>query len=405
MRGSKRELKPGVWELRVYCGRDAMTGKDVRISRTFHGGKRQAERAIAALVLEHENRNVGDNKAGVSGQRVTVEQLIEAHLARKEYSPTTLNDYASVVRTHIAPTIGPKSIREVTPALLDKLYAHIREQNDLKPATVRKVHSLLSGAFRTAEKWGWIERNPASRATPPTVRKPELILPTSDGLARALADADERDPEFSMFIRLAAATGARRGELCALRWSVVDLDAATVRIEASAYGKVGGGGGLKGTKNYAKRDVSIDPATVEALQDHRATLEDRATVVGTVLVDDAFVFTDSGDGSIPWLPDRASHAWERTRKRVGMDGVRLHDLRHFQATMLLNAGIAVSNVSKRIGHRDAATTLNVYSQFLEETDRRSADVMGDLLPASRRVTTRSPAPPSTSSVPPQDSPT
>lgn len=83
-----------------------------------------------------------------------------------------------------------------------------------------------------------------------------------------------------------------------------------------------------------------------------------------------------------------SHAWDRTRERVGLTGVRLHDLRHFQATMLLQAGVAVANVSKRIGHRDTATTLNVYAQFLESTDREAASIMGNLLPGS--PTTSSP---------------
>ena len=82
--------------------------------------------------------------------------------------------------------------------------------------------------------------------------------------------------------------------------------------------------------------------------------------------------------------------WDRTRKRVGLDGVRLHDLRHFQATMLLQAGVAENNISKRIGHRDTATTLDDPSQFLKSADREAADVIGRLLPSRAvEVTTHS----------------
>jgi integrase len=91
------------------------------------------------------------------------------------------------------------------------------------------------------------------------------------------------------------------------------------------------------------------------------------------------VFSHSANGSAPWHPDNVSTKWGQVRTRLGLDTVRLHDLRHLQATMLLKAGVPVKNVSKRLGHRDAATTLNVYAQFLEETDRESAAVMGQVL--------------------------
>ena len=105
----------------------------------------------------------------------------------------------------------------------------------------------------------------------------------------------------------------------------------------------------------------------------------RAALGGVNVSDGAFVFSSEVDGSRPWRPEVASHRWDTIRRRAGLDGVRLHDLRHFQATMLLRAGVPVKNVSKRLGHRDAATTLNVYAHFLEEADRQSADLMGRLL--------------------------
>lgn len=388
MAGSMRERKRGVWELRVYAGRDPLTDKHVYVSRTVHGSKRQAELELAKLVADNERTRVPGMQGHLAPQRVTVEQLIEAHLARKEYSPTTLADYASVVKTYIRPTIGGRPIQDINPALLDRLYAHLRTEFELSPTTIRKVHALLSGAFRTAEKWGWLPTNPARNATPPTVRRKTPTLPSAAGLAAALADADEHDPPFGVFIRVAAATGARRGEVCALRWSSIDLDRQSIRVEASLYTTKGGGSALKGTKSYADRSVSIDPLTADALRRQLAMLVDRARVCEVPLAADAFVFTDAADGSIAWRPDRVSHAWDRTRERVGLTGVRLHDLRHFQATMLLQAGVAVANVSKRIGHRDTATTLNVYAQFLESTDREAASIMGNLLPGS--PTTSSP---------------
>ncbi len=102
--------------------------------------------------------------------------------------------------------------------------------------------------------------------------------------------------------------------------------------------------------------------------------------VGRVeLVGEAFVFSHSADGSVAVSPDFFTSAWARLRSQVGLDGMRLHDLRHFQATMLLRSGVPVKNVSRRIGHRDAATTSNVYAHALVDVDREAADVVGDLL--------------------------
>ena len=184
---------------------------------------------------------------------------------------------------------------------------------------------------------------------------------------------------FGMFVCLAAATGARRGELCALRWSAIDLDGATLRIDSSAYFEPHVGVVLKSTKNHSIRNVSLDAMTVDALRTHRSRMAERADLTEASLEPSAFVFSSQHDCSSPIVPDTFSRAWISLRDKAGLDGVRLHDLRHFQATMLLRSGVPVKNVSRRIGHRDAATTLNVYAHALADDDRVSADLVGDLL--------------------------
>ena len=131
--------------------------------------------------------------------------------------------------------------------------------------------------------------------------------------------------------------------------------------------------------------MSLDSATTQSLAEYQKLMAERASVCGVELTDRSFVFSNDADGQTPWRPDYVTGAWARLRKSLGLDHVRLHDLRHFQATMLLQGGIPVKDVSKRIGHRDAATTLNVYAHVLESTDRRSADVIGDLLDGSTPV--------------------
>ncbi len=362
-------------------GKDPLTGKYVYVSRTVRGGKRLAERTLGELLSENSDRDRGSTAAGTASDRITIVELIEQHLDRHGYSPTTLADYRSVVATYLVPTIGNTPICDVRPVLLDRLYTYLADERKLAPATIRKVHALLRGAFTTAVRWGWLANNPARDASPPIVHKGKIHLPTPDEVNRAVAYAEAQAPDFGVFLRLAAATGARRGELCGLQWRNIDLDGGMVHIDSSAYVVGGDTAKLKDTKNHARRDVSLNATTVDALARHyRRKLDDAATC-GVELGGDGFVFSDAPDGLQPWRPDRASHNWDRVRAKTGLTGVRLHDLRHFQATMLLQAGVPVRNVSKRIGHRDAATTLNVYGHALEEVDRRSADVMGRLLDA------------------------
>lgn len=93
----------------------------------------------------------------------------------------------------------------------------------------------------------------------------------------------------------------------------------------------------------------------------------------------AHVFSNEPDGSVPWRPDSTTRAFRSLCRRAGLEDVRLHDLRHYVATRLLASGVDVRTVAGRLGHRNAATTLNVYSHFLPEADRRAADVLGKLL--------------------------
>jgi integrase len=381
-----RQRANGAWELRAFLGRDPLTGKDIYKSRSVHGGKREAQRALTAFLAELD-RTAG---APLGAAGTTVGQLIATHLERFEGSPLTLRNYHQAANKYILPYLASTPIGLVTPALIDSLYDRILADHDVSAATIHKAQAILRGAFRRAVKWGWVTVNPVRDATAPRIPKPELVMPTADGVMRAMAEADRMSPAIGMFVRLAAATGARRGELVALTWGKIDIDSGTVRIDKSAYSPAGGGTALKDTKNHTRRSVGIDAETVGQLREHRRAAVAGALAVGVALSEDAFVFSNDPTGVQAWRVDTVTHTWQQIRDAVGLDGVRLHDLRHFQATMLLQAGIPVTNVSKRIGHRDSATTLNVYGHHLEQTDQHAAAVMGSMLtptpaPAKKRT--------------------
>ena len=194
---------------------------------------------------------------------------------------------------------------------------------------------------------------------------------------KVLALADERDAALACLLRLAAVTGARRGELCALRWS--DLDRTSLRISRSLYGSRQDQLMEKDTKTHAVRRVSLDPETLEVVIGHRNQCRLRAKACGLRLPENAFIFSSEPSGTLPWRPGRVTLAFSRLCTELGVSNVRLHDLRHFAATQLLAAGVPVRTVAGRLGHANAATTLNVYAHVLESSDEDAAGVLGRLL--------------------------
>ena len=197
-------------------------------------------------------------------------------------------------------------------------------------------------------------------------------------LRHLLVTAAEVDAEFALYLRVLAATGCRRSEVLALRWTDIELATGELRIRR-ALAIVDGKAIEKDTKTHQARRMAIDPATLAALEAHRLHAEDRAQRLGIALADDALLFCPDDYGQKPWRPDVVTNRFIRLCRKAGVAGVRRHDLRHFVATNLGAAGTPVATISARLGHRDVATTLNVYSHSLPAADRAAARTLGELL--------------------------
>jgi integrase len=241
------------------------------------------------------------------------------------------------------------------------------------------VHAVMSSALKQAVRWGWVRDNPADQASPPSVRRAKIALPEPSDVIRLIEAARRsQNPTLGLFFHLSTVTGARRGELIALRWDRVSLNNRSMLIEHS-MAQVNSKLIEKDTKSHQSRRIALDSATVELLRQRREEQLELSRRARIDLLADAFVFTDSVSGSESWQPDRVTQAFGRLCSANGIEGVRLHDLRHFAATHMLTSGVDVRTVSGRLGHADASTTLGVYSQFMESADAAAADVLGDLL--------------------------
>jgi integrase len=180
-------------------------------------------------------------------------------------------------------------------------------------------------------------------------------------------------------LRLVGATGARRGELCALRRGDVDLTAGVLTIARAVVDTKEGGVVEKDTKTHGQRTVSLDSATVAAVATQLAAMAKRAADTGVELASNPFLFSHALDCSRPLRPDHVTGAFRRLCARAGLTDIRFHGLRHMHATYLLDAGVSVKTVSERLGHANASTTTDIYGHAVDGRDRAAADVMGGLL--------------------------
>jgi integrase len=357
----------------VQLPRDATSPRARQLSRTVQGTKREAQRALAALVTEA-------SAGKISSSTTTLAELLDRWLEHvaEQLSPTTVREYRRLVARMIAPDLGSLMLRRVTTQRLDAYYASLVRERELSPSSVRHVHAVLRGALGQAVRWGWIPTNPAASASPPKVPRREINPPAIADARALLAAADEHDVDFGALLRVLTATGARRGEVCGLRWSDVDAGSRTLSIRRSVA-SVSGGTIVKDTKTYAARRIALDTDTLAVLATHHQRMQRRALLCRVELDPDGFVFTTTADGSQLLHPDTITGTFSRLCRTAGLSSVRLHDLRHLHTTQLLAAGVPVRTVSGRLGHANAATTLNVYAHFLEASDRDAADVIGGLL--------------------------
>jgi integrase len=369
------------WELRVYQGFDSQTRRQRWATKTVHGSQRLARTRLKEMVEESGYVRL---RAGTVGD--LLDRWFEAASAR--WAPTTVSHTRSVIDCYLKPHLGHLHVVKLTTEDIDDFYGYLlraggRNDRPLASGTVARVHGILHRALAQAVRWEWVWLNPASNATPPRVPPAEIRPPRPDQVATLLASLAKIDPPLLCFLRLAACTGARRGQLLGLRWKDVDEKGGAVAFtRALVQGPEGPV--LRATKTHRTHRTDLDRGTLDVLMAHRSKARADASDDGIELAGDAFVFSSRTDGATPWWPNWVTKRFGVHRRAAGLAHFRLHDLRHFMATEMLAAGVPIATVSQRLNHVRASTTLNVYAHAIPGGDRIAAETLAALLDADRR---------------------
>jgi integrase len=352
-------VRDGVWRVDVEVGRDPVTGRRRRVARVIHGAREDAEIALARLkVADHEKRlpSGGTNARSVRAVFQLYLQAVDSGLI--ELAPATVVTSRSAAKrmcsTDLADgrTFGDIRLSRLTWSDIESLYAAMRADGN-GPAWVRRCATVLTRALELARKRGLIDGNPSKDATRPRTVRSKPFAPTAAEVRELLAAAAKRDVEATDAAVVLASTGARKGELLAIRWADVDLDGAEVHISAAiSDGGRGVGVVRKPTKRSDWRDVPLTSAAVDALRRQAAR---RGGSSGAEPQGSEYVFPAGIDGSVPMRPDSFSNRWAAAR---GASELKLQHLRHFAATAMLDAGESYRTVADILGNSESTLRLH-----------------------------------------------
>ncbi|MHB9112753.1 MAG: tyrosine-type recombinase/integrase [Thermoleophilia bacterium] len=308
--------------------------------------------------------------------RYTVGQYLQRWLVsvKKNVGQRTFETYREIVEKHLISSMGNILLVDLKPRDIDEYYTRALEggrldgKGGLSACSVAHHHRLLHGALEQARRWELISGNPADDVRAPKPGHKEMTVLSEEQLARLLKVA--RGSRAYMAILLAATTGARRGEILALRWDDLALGSGTAVIRRSLQLTETGISCKEPKTRGSSRTITLPLLTVTALREQRKEQVREKLLLGSEYEDGGLVCAQR-DG-FPMNPGRLSKTFLEIVRKSGVPRVRFHDLRHTHATLLIQQGINPKVVSERLGHASVSTTLDTYSHVLPDTQAEAA---------------------------------
>ena len=360
--GTIRERSPGSFELRYSLGKDPATGKRRTANVTIRGTRKDADRELRRLL---RTLDTGEH---VDPTRLTVREWLAMWLeaVRGEVSPRTAERYGELVQHFLLPSLGNLPLPKLASTHVQTTYTALAnggrrdgKPGGLSPRTRRQIHAVLRSALTRAVEQQLIGRNPCDvfKKRLPKIERQDMQALTIEQAMRLLSAI--RHQRLYWPVMLALATGARRGELLAMRWRNVDFDNDTVRI-AGSLEQTGAGLRFKPTKTGKPRAVTLPGYAIDELRRLKHDQAQELLRLGIRQTGDTLVCARV-DGE-PLQPRSLTHEFAVAMARIkDLPRVRFHDLRHSHATQLLLAGVHPKVAQERLGHSTITTTLDLYS--------------------------------------------
>lgn len=370
--GNIREIKTKTGEIHyqitVEGGYDPLTGKRIRAYKNVKGSKREANSVMHRMITEMEQGKHTKKNHKTVGE--WVEEWVREYLPNIE--ETTKIGYKTKIRCYIKPYIGDILISSLRAEHVQRMVNSMMAQG-LSPKNIRDTYNNVNAAMKKAVKLHFIPYNPCEAVELPKLKKYRAKVYSPDMIQTLLEKAKDTDMYLPIF--LLVMVGLRRGELLALRWDDIDFRDNILKVRNNM---VRGENGyiIKSPKSESGiRDIHLGQDVMSLLMQERLNYMKDMNKVGFQNLN---LVIRQEDGS-PFHPDSMSQKWRRFLEKYNLPKIRLHDLRHSNATALIQAGVSPKVVQQRLGHADVQITLNTYTHVLPEMDIEAAEKLDAIM--------------------------
>ena len=367
MKGNITRRGTNSFRLKFDAGRDEKTGKRKTQFHTFRGTKRQAQIKLAELIASVAQDNYAEPT------KITVAKWVRDRVdhweSAGEISARTAQRYRQLVEHQIAPHIGAKLLQKLQANDIEQWHAtlrtggRVRGKGDLSARTIGHAHRVLGKALRDALRFGKVTKHVTSLQAVPKVDEEEMVIVKD---IPAIMDK-MRDHRLYVLAMTSLFTGLRIGEVLALRWGRVDIDGKVIQVREALEETKKHGIRFKAPKTKAgRRDITLPDLLVETLREFRKQeLELRIKLGAGKPLEDALLFANlNGE---PRSPSAVSRAWSDFNPDM-----TFHGLRHTHASQLIDAGVDIVTISKRLGHSKPDVTLRIYAHLFRKDDSKAA---------------------------------
>lgn len=342
-----------------------------------------------AELAEREALSTRDRGGAIAPGKVTVAEIVERYIGMPGKRPRgekTLEEYRRIATLYIVPHLGAIPLVRLRPAKVNEWQNALTKSGGChgRPISGKTAHhafTLLNAALRRAVREELVARNVCESAEAPDVRRKELRAFDEAEIGRLFGAA--RGGRWEHFFAIALGSGARRGEILALSWQHIDLDARAMRIDGS-MSQIANRVFRKGTKTDRARVVPLSVSMVAAFRAQRAMQAADRLLLGPAYVNDGAVFTNELGERLS--PKAATNAFARLAKSAKVSTTALHALRHTAASFIIGSGVDARTAATILGHANPSVTLNTYAHSLKGAEAAAIDVLADRLSRAAGLT-------------------
>ncbi len=357
MAGQIIKRKDNKWLVRIFLGRDT-DGKRKYFNKTINGTKKDAQKFLTAKLRE-KDLGIFVEPASMSLNKYLDKWLDE--IAKPRLRESTYNQYVWVIKKYVREKLGQIRLCDLQAYQIQSLYSQMLKQG-LSSRTVRYTHTVLSTALKQAVKWKMIIQNLCDNCELPRKERKEMKCFSSEETAKFLETA-RSNKWFSLFL-IAIETGMRPSEYLGLKWNDIDNQQKYLSVQRSVFEKKGGGYKFTEPKtSSSRRVITLSNSAIKELKNHRRKQLEERLKLKEIYNDLDLVFaTTLGTPMI--RRNLTKRHFKPLIKKAEVKDIRLYDLRHTTATLLLLAGENPKVVSERLGHSSVMLTLDTYSHVL-----------------------------------------